>query len=301
MSFARSGSVLLCCMTLVSISGCGGGSSSGTVNALAPFQMEANGTTITASGQSINTDWSLDEYGHTTDIIAQNSINSSATLNYDSQGKITSIAVTTPYSSASWSAGNGEIYHDSLVAIGNSDSDFCIFIDPLNVDIDFGYQTFGVWQTGLDPYQGPGGAISFGKQTPDSAVPATGLAEFYGLTAGTYVDEDGSRLYLTISGLYVEADFSDRSLWFASYDTEKFNMLSLTENGLAPELDMRGTLSYDSGNNAFTGDVSTANEMSGTASGTFYGPNAEELGGVFALSGPGEAQYTGSFGAVSGM
>ncbi|HET7832182.1 MAG TPA: hypothetical protein VFK88_04380 [Gallionella sp.] len=60
---------------------------------------------------------------------------------------------------------------------------------------------------------------------------------------------------------------------------------------------MSGTLSYTAGSNTFTGTVTTANGMSGNATGRFYGPGIAtatankvagappEIGGTFAVMG----------------
>lgn len=37
--------------------------------------------------------------------------------------------------------------------------------------------------------------------------------------------------------------------------------------------------------------------MNGMSSGQFYGPNAQELGGAFSLSGPDLESYAGAYGA----
>jgi hypothetical protein len=44
-----------------------------------------------------------------------------------------------------------------------------------------------------------------------------------------------------------------------------------------------GTLSYASGSGIFSGDVSTSLGPTGTATGRFYGPNANEIGGVISV------------------
>ena len=59
---------------------------------------------------------------------------------------------------------------------------------------------------------------------------------------------------------------------------------------------MAGTLNYAAGSNAFSGNVS-ATGLTGSSSGQFYGPNAEELGGVFSLEGAGVETYIGGYGA----
>ena len=55
-------------------------------------------------------------------------------------------------------------------------------------------------------------------------------------------------------------------------------------------------MTYAAGTNTFTGNV-TATGLSGTSTGRFYGPSAQELGGVFSLSGAGMEHYAGGYGA----
>jgi hypothetical protein len=50
-------------------------------------------------------------------------------------------------------------------------------------------------------------------------------------------------------------------------------------------------------NATLAGNVDAVHDLSGTVSGKFFGPNAQELGGTFDLAGP-DGRYTGSFGAV---
>jgi hypothetical protein len=41
------------------------------------------------------------------------------------------------------------------------------------------------------------------------------------------------------------------------------------------------TLTYAGTTNSFSGNLTTASGLTGNSTGQFYGPNAEELGGVF--------------------
>ena len=61
---------------------------------------------------------------------------------------------------------------------------------------------------------------------------------------------------------------------------------------------MTGELTYEAGSNQFTGPVETTGGMTGMASGVFYGPAAEEIGGTFATQGTGVEAYIGGFGAA---
>jgi hypothetical protein len=64
-------------------------------------------------------------------------------------------------------------------------------------------------------------------------------------------------------------------------------------------LNLSGTLSYLAGSNQFSGTVNTTS-MSGIATGKFYGPSAQEIGGTFSVSngtvGSGGSAYIGGFG-----
>jgi hypothetical protein len=57
-------------------------------------------------------------------------------------------------------------------------------------------------------------------------------------------------------------------------------------------------LSWSDATNSFGGSVKNGNGvLTGTVLGRFYGPNAEELGGVYNLSGSGLNLHAGAFGA----
>ena len=69
-----------------------------------------------------------------------------------------------------------------------------------------------------------------------------------------------------------------------------------------PNLQVTGTLTYAENINSFTGPVSAfgaIGNMTGTSTGQFYGPVAEELGGVFSLTGDESLEhYSGAYGAA---
>jgi hypothetical protein len=59
---------------------------------------------------------------------------------------------------------------------------------------------------------------------------------------------------------------------------------------------MTGTLTYSAGANQFTGNVATTGGLTGTATGRFYGPTAQEIGGTFGIAGAGVTPYGGALG-----
>jgi hypothetical protein len=161
--------------------------------------------------------------------------------------------------------------------------------------LGWNYQSFGVWNTAT----ATGGAMhasSFGAPTPASAVPTSGTATFTGKLAGLYISPGGQGS-TAAADLSVRADFRTRSLDFRSSGT--VTTRDLRTPVVAPGLNLAGTLTYQPGSSAFSGTLgNAAGTMSGTTSGKFYGPAAQELGGVLNLRAPGSAEaFTGAYGA----
>jgi len=162
------------------------------------------------------------------------------------------------------------------------------------------YQSFGVWNR--VEYGAPDaiGAESFGAVTPASAVPSSGYGYFTGKLAGMYVSPQGLAS-MAAGNVVVSADFSARSLTFATTDiTTSQDLRTAT---LATNLNLSGTLTYSPVSNKFSGTLTNANgtfsgTLSGTTEGRFYGPAAQELGGVFAVKSPTTVEtFTGAYGA----
>ena len=163
-------------------------------------------------------------------------------------------------------------------------------VAPAAAALGHQYQSFGVWNERLDAFRGQITVWSQGQPTPAQAIPASGSATFQGKLSGAYVSAAGIGGNAA-SDLRVSADFGARSLGFASSGT--------TVNGAAaPNLDLRGTLTYAPGQGRFSGNLANASgSLRGSTSGQFYGPRAEELGGVFAATGAGTERFVGAYGA----
>jgi hypothetical protein len=157
------------------------------------------------------------------------------------------------------------------------------------------YQSFDAWDdqgTDIGIMYGQ----TFGAATPASAVPLSGTASFVGKLGGLYVSPAGEGS-IAAGDVTVNADFSARSLSLTSSGT--IITRDFTAATTAPNLDLRGTLTYAPGANAFSGTLTNAGgTMSGPSQGQFYGPAAEELGGVFVVKSPTTVEtYTGAYGA----
>lgn len=148
-----------------------------------------------------------------------------------------------------------------------------------------GYEYVGgaVWERGDSGTTLTGDALTFGVETPDSATPRTGSANFAArLIATGYWQNDNT-------------DLSGTGL-----ATVDFSTGNITASGLARELSTSTKLPVASGDwsasaqlassrNAFDGTLQlyqgSGFSVSGALSGRLYGPQSQELGGAFGLNG----------------
>ncbi len=135
-----------------------------------------------------------------------------------------------------------------------------------------------------------------GEATAPANIPTTGSYTYTGLANGVGVDAAGYSTNGT-ADMMATANFVARSIAFSTTNT-KLTPVGGGNTVAYSSLDMSGTLTYVAGQNLFAGTVATAgtgqNSMSGTVAGRFYGPKAEEIGGLFALSGAGGG-FVGGF------
>jgi hypothetical protein len=55
-------------------------------------------------------------------------------------------------------------------------------------------------------------------------------------------------------------------------------------------------LGYGHGSSQFSGSITSGNGLAGSATGRFYGPKAEEIGGVYGLQSSNGSRMVGGFG-----
>lgn len=206
---------------------------------------------------------------------------------------------------------NGQL-RDYGGSIGREFNRVLLFSDPLEeyfVDAYFrdpaaagwSYQTFGAFSSlALDFNRDLNiGYQSFGQQTPVTELPANGKATYIGLSHAYYnQDQVTSHNAITV-------DFSDKSLMYKTTDTP---ILHTFEGGLhvieeKPDYAVSGEATWKA-SNRFEGTVTTDSGLEGTIKGQFYGPDAQEIGGVYGLWDEGkqddeqsDVHYIGGFGA----
>ena len=222
------------------------------------------------------------------------STNSSMTLDLDGNGFLQNLRINTPQSSVSFGAGEIECNTPGACTAFNADA-VAVVLD--GAAQGWSYQSFGVWMKDLTENSFQAGAISVGTATPASALPI-GLtnAQFTGHAAGFYVDGAGT-LFATDAQMNAAVNFADRNIRFSTTGT------LLTDPGTGAKaastgLDLNGNWSYGAGTSQFSGAVATQNgTLSGNATGRFYGPAAEEIGGVYGLtSATDRSRMIGGFG-----
>lgn len=300
-------STLLVCFA-AAMAGCGGGGGGGTPPPPAPesappppvpftsFQaIQPNQTVAMTGGISQTASGTVDTSGTITSATLGpvDTTNSSANLTYDPLIVLSGVSIATPLSSVSFGApGDFVTCMSGVCELSSSTADALVFDGRA---VGWNYQTFGLWATAPTATTWLTGAISVGSPTPASAVPTTGSATFTGLAAGLYTDPVGA-LFATSANMTANVDFSARSVGFGTSST----MVTDTNGMQSPNsnIDLSGTLTYAAGTNQFTGSVQTSDKtLNGSATGQFYGPNAEEIGGVYGLTaGTGVSSMLGGFG-----
>ena len=165
------------------------------------------------------------------------------------------------------------------------------------------YQTFGTFFGGAN-----GGYLknrrdvllgyqSIGRPTKASEMPTRDGADYTGITHAYY-----NSAQVTAHNK-IHADFGARTLSYETTDTSVLHTFGAFGHVIEdrPDLNLNGAASWAEGTGDFNGTMKAANGLTGEMKGRFYGPNADEVGGVYGLSGQdskGEAvHYVGGFGA----
>lgn len=222
---------------------------------------------------------------------------STLTLGFDSQRKLTALAISAPEGNVSFdrSAGHSISCSGGGVCKASSPTASAVIGDALGSG--WNYQTYGVWAVQSGPTSFVLGGVSAGNATPGNAVPTTGTGTFFGNASGYFIDAAGIRS-ATSAAMIANVDFQNRAIGFTTIDTILLNSTTGAASS-KEELDLKGSLSWAPGVNNFSGQVQTRDStLNGSASGRFYGPKAEEIGGSYSLSGGPTSRLVGGFGGI---
>lgn len=291
------------------LSACGGGGG-GTLATPAPTPIESTAFTnwrTDVAGKTIKADGVGKQVAYTWNgtrisaITAIDEATASATFFFDATGELTGLIIDSRTDTAiSTSTG----FAGSQIKVLARDSDFmtaasassqAVFSSPTSLAWD--YQSFGMWETGLNTTNRTVGVFSVGNST-GTAIPVNGEATFTGKVVGNYIDALGQG-NTVLADLNVGVDWGAKSLSFTTTNTKISSNPTTVAFSLTPSLDMTNQLIYSGTANGFSGTLTTEGGLSGDTTGQFYGPTAQELGGVFVLSSSTSVEtYSGAYGAV---
>lgn len=294
---AKTAAFLIVASTLSACGG-GGGGGGGTVpvTGFTTWRTDVAGKSILVNGDGKQVSYTYDLGSQSiTSITDPLDGAASALFTFDTASVLTGLLLNSAGTTVgSFGAGDiGILAADSDFVIAENFASRAILSNPRSLAWD--YQSFGVWETGLDAGNGYYGAMSLGAPTAGTAIPGSGTADFSGKVVGSYVNDLGKG-HTVLANLNVGVDWGTQSLNLSTSGTR------MSEDGVTflpnTSLDMSNqTLSYTAGTNGFSGTLTTPGGLSGNSSGKFYGPNAQELGGVFFLQSNGLETYSGAYGA----
>ncbi len=215
---------------------------------------------------------------------------STLSLTHDADLDLVGLSISTPDSSVSFGASEVACTGSGACTAADATSR-ALVMSPS--DLGWNYQTFGVWKKDLTAPGFQAGAISAGAITPSVALPV-GItnAVFEGRARGFFINPTGT-LFNTDADMSAITNFSSRNIQFSTINTFLADPNTPSLPTPAQELNLTGVWNYNLGTSQFSGDVASVNGMLGRASGRFYGPNAEEIGGIYSLTGGGATLFGG--------
>src|SRR3954468_21484263 len=301
-----SGNALVFLIAASSLAACGGG---GVDSAMTPisftsFSAVKSNQPVQASGisQTVSAT-TLGGSVQSTTLDAVDKANSSAQITYDAMPAMSAFSFTTLTSSVSFSGLSVQCTAGTGVCRASSINSQGVAINPLDPPVPalaWNYQSFGYWLVVGSSTSTIAGAMSFGNPTAVAAVPVMGTATYTGLSGGLYVDQTGA-IFAHAAQMQSSVDFGPaRSVAFSTSNTT-LSPINAASPIPFPALNLIGNLTIVGGLNQFSGPVTapggaTASAMTGTATGNFYGPSAQEIGGAFSLKGTGPQTMLGGFG-----
>lgn len=151
------------------------------------------------------------------------------------------------------------------------------------------YQTFAVWLTGFGSSSGTAGAFAGGTATTAGGIPTSGTSVPYSGLAMTQYATNGFGAAYIQAPVIATVNFTTGTITFDAYNSVRTDLVAAPVAILDTTYNLRGTLGF-SATNQVTGTINTPNlsgnpvYLSGTVTGKFYGPGAEEMAFTYTLS-----------------
>ena len=287
----RKTSLAIAVLTAPILSACGGGGDSDNTIAFTSLDSLPDEGTVRLEGQANTASFSVNRNTGDLKLSAVETVGN-ARLDLARENGGTSAIIA--------SAGDAEVSFDTDVSPGNFVRELAGFSSPDgdqfavfavgDANRDYEHQLFGVWIDGRNSNQGNIATASVGSRTDAANLPGN-AATYRGQTVGLAQLSDGES-YVTDSDLTVTtSDFRTLNLTSTNTLVENLDTFAVSSNS---DLNFTGTATVTGA--GFTGTI-TGTAVNGNIDGNFFGPNAEEVGGVFD-SQSGSTTYIGSFGAV---
>jgi len=178
--------------------------------------------------------------------------------------------------------------YDTYMTGGPSDA-ISRFVRPSAHGMD--HMSYGRWWTNQTDTSATVGTGVFGANTPETAMPASGAATYRGAGLGFFDSNQGGISTTEFDVSVTTPDF--RNVRIESSNTLIANQTHNDESVYVDDLNFSGTGTISG--SRVTADIASA-DLTGTAEGQFFGPNAEEFGGTFLLE-AGDTTHIGAFGA----
>ncbi|WP_058240310.1 transferrin-binding protein-like solute binding protein [Shimia marina] len=184
--------------------------------------------------------------------------------------------------------GTSSVSQHIAVLSSSSDRSVAIFANPETAGLD--HTSYGTWLDGDTNTRGSVAAGSYGSRTAAADVPTSGTATYNGKGVGMATVGDGDLYGTEFDVTLSTTDFNTVAI--SSNNTLATNLIDGGTSRLS-SLDFNGTGTItDSGFNANL----TSGSGTGSTQGNFFGPNAEEVGGTFSVSGS-TVTHIGAYGA----
>lgn len=207
--------------------------------------------------------------------------------------------------------GSDPNFDEDFVLFGKeNETTFALVIvhEPIAPEEQLTYTRYGIWAEGpldgVNAIGGSVGAFAGGFETP-GAVPTSGSATYVGQTIGTLANIGAqSDTYLLDGRSTVAANFAEQSVTSTFDQMEAAQILDDGTLGVPQPWNSFTSTAAITGND-FAGEVDSITPSAispdmteGGVVGTFFGPNAEEVGGTWLLTDDDRSSFaTGSFGA----
>jgi len=312
MAFTRV-NLALAMSAALALTACGGGGGSSSPPKIAAPQLTTNPNAIPVSWQSPGTTvtYAVDSSSvaiATSGLSAPN-ISSAGnasgvgqvTITTDASGNLSTVAFniptpTTPFVQTYTAANLQSLPSFSLSVLANAisailntpNSSGFIALGPKTVGLN--YSAYGLWAQNSGG-SGLFGAVGIGSQTPAASMPQTGTATYNGQTVGAAALNDGSGSAALAGNIQLTANFAAKTVSTNISGVQVQDLSTAAVTAIPTNFAGNATIV----NNHYTGSLS-GGQLSGTSTGTFYGPAAQETAGTWQMTGGGMTAI-GSYGA----